>query len=74
MPTMETSRSLSTVRIHIDLGLVKNRFAILQGVIPLRVVSSLKDEAENADVASAVKIVGVCAMLTNLGNGIVYHE
>ena len=48
MPTMETSRSLSTVRIHIErlIGLLKKRFAILQGDIPLRVVKSLKYEAE----------------------------
>ena len=59
---VETSRSLSSVRIHIEhvIGLLKNRFAILRGIIPLRVVKSLKDEAENADVASADKIVGVC--------------
>ena len=56
------------------IGLLKNRFAILQGIIPLRVVKSLKDEAENADVASTDKVVGVCAMLTNLGNVIVYQE
>ena len=41
---VETSRSLSSVRIHIECvtGLQKNRFAILQGIIPLRVVKSLK--------------------------------
>ena len=73
---VETSRSLSSVRIHVErvIGLLKNRFAILQGIIPRRVVKSLKDKAEHADVASADKIVGVCAMLTNLGNGMVYHE
>ena len=46
---VETSRSLSSVRIHIErvIGLLKNWFAILQGIIPLRGVKSLKDEAEN---------------------------
>ena len=73
---METSRSLSSVRIHIErvIGLLNNKFAILQGIIPLRVVTFLKDEAENADVASTYTIVGVCAMLTNLGSGIDYNE
>jgi len=73
---LETSRRLSSVRIHVErvIGLMKNRFAILQGTIPLRVVKSLKDEAENASKSSADKIVGVCAILTNLGGGIVYKE
>ena len=47
---VETS---SSIRIHIErvIGLLKNRFAILQGIIPLRVVKSLKDEAENVSEA-----------------------
>ena len=36
---VETSRSLSSVRIHIEhvIGLLKYTFAILQGIIPLKV-------------------------------------
>ncbi|XP_065671052.1 uncharacterized protein LOC136089219 [Hydra vulgaris] len=70
---VEDSRKISSVRIHIErvIGLMKNRFTILKGIIPLRTIRSIKDEAVSADLASFDKIVTVCAALTNLGESIV---
>ncbi|XP_065676495.1 uncharacterized protein LOC136092360 isoform X2 [Hydra vulgaris] len=69
---VEDSRKIS-VRIHIErvIGLMKNRFTILKGIIPLRTIKSIKEEAVSADLASFDKIVTVCAALTNLGESIV---
>jgi hypothetical protein len=73
---VESSRMLSSVRIHVErvIGLMKNRFAILQGTLPLRLIKSIKDESDQTDLASIDKIVGCCAILTNLSGGIVYHD
>ncbi|XP_041361246.1 uncharacterized protein LOC121377354 isoform X1 [Gigantopelta aegis] len=73
---VETSRQISSVRIHIErvIGLMKNRFGILQGPLPIRVVQSLKNEADGCILASCDIIVGVCAALNNLGQSIVFHE
>ena len=65
---METSRQISSVRIHIErvIGGIKNRFAILQGTLSLRLIKSLKEESEETDLTSADKILRVCAILYNL--------
>lgn len=70
------SRFMSSVRIHIErvIGQLKQRFAILQGVIPIRFVKSLKDEVEEVDNTSIDKVVRCCAVLTNLSDSIVYRE
>lgn len=73
---LETSRKILHVRIHIErvIGLIKKRFTILCGPLPIPQVKSLKDEAWDLDLSSADKLVRVCGALTNLGNGIVYKE
>ena len=73
---VEISRLISSVCIHIEriIGLMKNKFNILQGPLPIRLIKSIKDEADQCDLSSIDKIVNVCAILTNLGNGIVYDE
>lgn len=70
---VETSRKIASVRIHIEriIGLIKNRFAILQGTLPVNVVKSVKDEALASEFVSVDKIVTTCAVLVNLGGGIV---
>ncbi|XP_033748592.1 uncharacterized protein LOC117333414 [Pecten maximus] len=71
---VETSRKISSVRIHIErvIGLMKNRFTILKGTMPVRCVQSLKDESLESAESSCDKLITVCAALTNLGQGIVY--
>ena len=73
---VEVSRKIASVTIHIErvLGLLKNRYTILQGILPLRLLKSIKDEAASATFANYDKIVTVCAAFTNLGGSIVYNE
>ena len=73
---VETSRKISSVRIHIErvIGLLKNRYTILQGVLPLRTVKNITDEATSVTLSNCDKIVTVCAALSNLGEGIVFNK
>lgn len=73
---VESSRKISSVRIHIErvIGLMKNRFTILKGTMPVRCVQSLKDESLGSTESSCDKLITVCAALTNLSLGIVYKE
>ena len=67
---------IASVRIHIErvIDFLKNRYTILQGILPLILLKSIKDEAASATFASCDKIVTVCAALTNLGESIAYSE
>ena len=71
---VETSREKSAIRIHIErvIGLLKNRYTILQGTLPIQMIKSLKDEADKADLASIDRLLTVCAVLVNLGPSIVF--
>jgi hypothetical protein len=73
---VETSRKISSVRIHIErvIGLMKNRYSILKGPLPIIVIKSFSDEVEDCELSSIDKILHVCVSLTNLGEGIVYSE
>ena len=73
---VETSRKIASVRIHIErvIGLLKNRFAILQGTMPINVIKAASDEFEMKDISKVDKIVTVCAILVNLGDGIVSSD
>ena len=71
---VEVSRKISSVRIHVErvIGLLKNRYTILQGTLQIQVIKSLTDEV--SEMARIDKLLRVCAGLTNLGEGIVYSE
>jgi len=73
---VETSRQIASIRIHIEriIGLMKNRYTILSGTMPITMVNSRSNEASNQAISSIDKIITVCAALTNLGDGIVYKE
>ncbi|XP_065662460.1 uncharacterized protein LOC136085018 [Hydra vulgaris] len=73
---IETSRKIASVRIHIErvIGLMKNRYTILKGIIPLKIIKNIKDESANSILANCDKIVTVCAALTNLGESIVFND
>ena len=70
------SRKIASVRIHIErvIGLLKNRYTISQGILPLRLLKSIKDEGVSATFANCDKIFTVRAALTNLGDSILYNE
>ncbi|MGH0151234.1 UNVERIFIED_CONTAM: hypothetical protein FKN15_019584 [Acipenser sinensis] len=52
------------------IGVLKSRFHILDGPLPLHLVKSLKDESEQRDEAMIDKIVHVCAALVNMSGGV----
>ena len=64
---------MSSIRINIErvIGLIRNRYTILQGILPIPMIKSATEEALQADIAKVDKIVKVCAILVNLGEGIV---
>ncbi|XP_014674873.1 PREDICTED: uncharacterized protein LOC106814985 isoform X2 [Priapulus caudatus] len=71
---VEISRQMSSIRIHVErvIGLLKKRYAILQGTLPIQMIKTLKDEADQADEASIDRLLRVCAALVNLGGSIVF--
>ena len=73
---VETTRQIASIRIHIErvIGLIKNRYLILNGPIPITMVKSISDEANKTGMSSIDKLFTVCACLVNLGDGIVYRE
>ena len=73
---VEVSRKIASVRIHIErvIGLLKNRYTISQGILPLTLLKSIKDEGVSATFANCDKIFTVRAALTNLGDSILYNE
>ena len=73
---VQVSWKIAPLRIHIErvICLLKNRYTLLQGILPSRLLKSIKDEAVSATFANCDKIVTVCATLTNLGESIVYNE
>ena len=73
---IESTRKIASVRISIEkvIGLIKNRYSILKGIIPNCVVKSVKDEQLHSTLANCDKIVTVCAALVNLGESVVYKE
>ena len=66
---MEKSKQLSKVRIHVKwvTGLLKNRYRILKGPVPVHLIKH-KDDTE---VYNIDKILVVCSALTNLGESVV---
>ena len=73
---VETTRQIASIRIHIErvIGILKNRYKILQGPLPIRVIKSVLDETRNEPVSAIDKILTVCAILVNLGESIVYND
>ena len=66
---VEYSKRLSKVHIHVEwvTGVLKNRYTILQGVIPL---CRLKRKGDS-DYANIDKILIVCSALVNLSPSVV---
>ena len=70
----ETTRKIVNVRIHIErvIGLMKNRFALLQGTLPITLIKSAQNEILS-ETPNFDKIV-VVVVVVNLSTGIVYSE
>ena len=73
---VERTRKIASMRIHIEMviGLLKNQYTILKGILSLRRVKGIADEANSKPFSSCDKIVTVCASLVNLGESIVYKN
>lgn len=61
---VDWSRELSAVRIHVErvIGVLKQKYTILGGILPLSFVSGHSD----SDSADVDKLVKVCCALVNL--------
>lgn len=73
---VETSRQMSSICIHTErvIGLMKNRYTILQGTMSINLIKSIRDEAADNSQARIDKIVRLCIALTNLAEGILSTE
>lgn len=68
---VETTRKIANVRIHVErvIGLVRNKYHILQGILPVETLIKRKEEAE----AHIDYIVTICCALVNLCPSIVIN-
>ena len=73
---VETTRKIASIRIHIEriIELIKNRFHILDGPLPITLVKSMNNELCEKQIPTIDKLVNVCSSLCNLSTGIVYSE
>ena len=63
---IDWSRELSIVRIHVEriIGLLKQKYTILQGVLPISLISD--DVTNNDDETTIDKIIKVCSACINM--------
>ena len=68
---VDWSRELSIVRIHVErvIGILKQKYTILQGVLPIRTVSDMDEQHASVD-----KLVKVCCALVNLCPSVVPQD
>ncbi|KAL1005211.1 hypothetical protein UPYG_G00056070 [Umbra pygmaea] len=67
----DVSKIKVNVRTRIErvVGVLKGTFRILDGPLPVKLVTSLRDKMKIGEVAAADKIVNVCAALVNMSEG-----
>ena len=70
---MEVPRQIAWVRIYVErvIGLFKKRYKVLDCVLPLTLLKTLSEEGVECEIANIDKPFTVCAVLENLGKGIV---
>ena len=68
---VDWSRELSLVRIHVErvIGVLKQKFTILESILPITLVSDSYDHNSTID-----KLVKVCAALVNLCPSVIPQE
>ena len=68
---VDWSRELSIVRIHVErvIGVLKQKYTILQSTLPINFIANRDQEAETID-----KLVRVCCALVNLSPSVVPQE
>lgn len=69
---VDWSRELSLVRIHVErvIGVLKQKYTILQSVLPIRLI------VDNSDTTTSTidKIVRVCCALVNLCPSVISQD
>ena len=67
---VDWSRELSIVRIHVDrvIGVLKQKYTILQGTLPIRLIVGDEDDS------TIDKIVSVCCACVNLCPSVVSQD
>ena len=70
---VDWSRELSIVRIHVErvIGIVKQKYTILQSILPISLISDGLQDVVNSTVD---KIVHVCCALVNICPSVVPQE
>ena len=70
---VEKTRAIANVRIHVErvIGLLRRKFTILSGVLPIDFLTCKPGGTENESVPMIDRIITVCAALINLCPGIV---
>ena len=65
---VDTARQLSHVRIHVErvIGLLRNKYTILQSTLPIRII--MCNDGENSIID---KIVVICSVLCNCCNSVI---
>lgn len=68
---VDWSRELSLVRIHVErvIGVLKQKYTILESILPIALVSDSCDHNSTID-----KLVKVCAALVNLCPSVIPQE
>lgn len=68
---VDWSRELSLVRIHVErvIGVLKQKYTILQNIIPISLMKDTKDTTSTVD-----KIVRVCCACVNLCPSVIPQE
>ena len=69
---VERSRKLASVRVHVEsvIGLLRNKYTILQGILPLDYLMKI-DELK---LSTIDKIIVVCSALTNICDSVIPIE
>ena len=62
---VDTAQQLAQVRIHIEriIGLVRQKFLILQSILPINMITT--DNSDEEDISAADKRVIICCALCN---------
>ena len=70
---VDWSRELSIVRIHVErvIGLLKQKYTILQSVLPIQLIANNDDSVDDSTID---KIVRVCCACINLCPSVVPQE
>ena len=70
---VDWSRELSLVRIHVErvIGVLKQKYTILQGTLPVRLIENENSDSETSTID---KIVTVCCACVNMCPAVVSQE